>query len=143
MDEGITVFLDIPLEVLGRRIADVGTTYLPLLHHGSGGITVFLDIPLEVLGRQIADVGTTSFPLLHHGSGDAYLKSLKASWNRPRSYLNLGTGTDIQEKEQKERQKQTNLSMEWKGQSQKSKPRSPADCTSLGISKALFPGDFY
>ncbi|GKD30819.1 hypothetical protein Tco_1241597, partial [Tanacetum coccineum] len=36
LDEGITVFLDIPLEVLGRRIADVGTTSFPLLHHESG-----------------------------------------------------------------------------------------------------------
>lgn len=36
MHKGITVFLDVPLEVLAQRITDVGTESRPLLHHGSG-----------------------------------------------------------------------------------------------------------
>ncbi|KAJ0488884.1 putative shikimate kinase [Helianthus annuus] len=35
MHKGIIVFIDVPLEVLARRITSVGTTSRPLLHHGS------------------------------------------------------------------------------------------------------------
>ncbi|PWA36971.1 shikimate kinase 1, chloroplastic [Artemisia annua] len=35
MQKGISVFLDVPLEVLAQRITDVGTESHPLLHHGS------------------------------------------------------------------------------------------------------------
>ncbi|OVA08103.1 Shikimate kinase/Threonine synthase-like 1 [Macleaya cordata] len=36
MKKGITVWLDVPLEALARRIAAVGTDSRPLLHHESG-----------------------------------------------------------------------------------------------------------
>ncbi|KAI3986100.1 hypothetical protein MKX01_031215 [Papaver californicum] len=36
MKQGITVWLDVPLEALARRIAAVGTDSRPLLHHESG-----------------------------------------------------------------------------------------------------------
>ncbi|KAF5200337.1 Shikimate kinase protein [Thalictrum thalictroides] len=36
MKQGITVWLDVPLEALARRIAAVGTGSRPLLHEGSG-----------------------------------------------------------------------------------------------------------
>ncbi|MCL7044785.1 hypothetical protein MKW94_020374 [Papaver nudicaule] len=36
MKQGITVWLDVPLEALARRIAAVGTNSRPLLHHESG-----------------------------------------------------------------------------------------------------------
>lgn len=36
MKHGITVWLDVPLEALARRIAAVGTASRPLLHQESG-----------------------------------------------------------------------------------------------------------
>lgn len=36
MRQGITVFLDVPLDALARRIAAVGTDSRPLLHFESG-----------------------------------------------------------------------------------------------------------
>lgn len=36
MNQGVTVWLDVPLEALARRIAAVGTASRPLLHHESG-----------------------------------------------------------------------------------------------------------
>lgn len=36
MQQGITVWLDVPLEALARRIAAVGTDSRPLLHQESG-----------------------------------------------------------------------------------------------------------
>jgi shikimate kinase len=36
MQKGISVWLDVPLEALARRIAAVGTGSRPLLHHDSG-----------------------------------------------------------------------------------------------------------
>ncbi|KAK1289443.1 hypothetical protein QJS10_CPB18g01316 [Acorus calamus] len=36
MKKGITIWLDVPLEALARRIAAVGTASRPLLHHESG-----------------------------------------------------------------------------------------------------------
>lgn len=36
MQKGITLWLDVPLEALARRIAAVGTDSRPLLHHESG-----------------------------------------------------------------------------------------------------------
>ena len=36
MQKGISVWLDVPLEDLARRIAAVGTGSRPLLHHDSG-----------------------------------------------------------------------------------------------------------
>ncbi|KAK4852237.1 hypothetical protein QYF36_022280 [Acer negundo] len=36
MQQGITVFLDVPLDALARRIAAVGTDTRPLLHFDSG-----------------------------------------------------------------------------------------------------------
>ncbi|XP_044469829.1 shikimate kinase 1, chloroplastic isoform X2 [Mangifera indica] len=36
MHKGVSVFLDVPLEALARRIASVGTNSRPLLHHESG-----------------------------------------------------------------------------------------------------------
>lgn len=56
MKKGITVWLDVPLEALARRIAAVGTDSRPLLHHESGdpykkvsthsASSAFLAIPL-------------------------------------------------------------------------------------------------
>lgn len=37
MHKGIIVFLDVPIEILARRINVVGTKSRPLLHQGSGG----------------------------------------------------------------------------------------------------------
>lgn len=36
MQKGISVWLDVPLEALARRIAAVGTGSRPLLHHDAG-----------------------------------------------------------------------------------------------------------
>lgn len=36
MKRGVTVWLDVPLEALARRIAAVGTHSRPLLHNDSG-----------------------------------------------------------------------------------------------------------
>lgn len=36
MHKGITVWLDVPLEALARRIAAVGTNSRPLLHYEAG-----------------------------------------------------------------------------------------------------------
>lgn len=36
MKQGVSVFLDVPLDTLARRIADVGTDSRPLLHFESG-----------------------------------------------------------------------------------------------------------
>lgn len=36
MKKGISVWLDVPLEALARRIVAVGTGSRPLLHHGDG-----------------------------------------------------------------------------------------------------------
>lgn len=36
MKQGLTVWLDVPLEALARRIAAVGTASRPLLHQDSG-----------------------------------------------------------------------------------------------------------
>lgn len=36
MQKGISVWLDVPLEALARRITAVGTNSRPLLHHESG-----------------------------------------------------------------------------------------------------------
>lgn len=36
MKQGLTVWLDVPLEALARRIAAVGTASRPLLHQESG-----------------------------------------------------------------------------------------------------------
>lgn len=36
MAKGISVWLDVPLEALARRISAVGTNSRPLLHHDSG-----------------------------------------------------------------------------------------------------------
>lgn len=36
MQKGISVWLDVPLEALARRIADVGTESRPLLHQEPG-----------------------------------------------------------------------------------------------------------
>lgn len=36
MNQGITVYLDVPLDALARRIAAVGTDSRPLLHFDSG-----------------------------------------------------------------------------------------------------------
>lgn len=36
MRKGISVWLDVPLNALARRITAVGTDSRPLLHHGSG-----------------------------------------------------------------------------------------------------------
>lgn len=40
MNKGITIFLDVPLEVMAQRITDVGTASRPLLRHGSGDVYV-------------------------------------------------------------------------------------------------------
>lgn len=37
MQKGISVWLDVPLEALAQRIADVGTGSRPLLPHGGPG----------------------------------------------------------------------------------------------------------
>lgn len=36
MQNGISVWLDVPLDALAQRIIAVGTDSRPLLHHGSG-----------------------------------------------------------------------------------------------------------
>lgn len=36
MKQGVSIFLDVPLDALARRIADVGTDSRPLLHFESG-----------------------------------------------------------------------------------------------------------
>ncbi|KAK9272096.1 hypothetical protein L1049_002465 [Liquidambar formosana] len=36
MQKGVSIWLDVPLDALAQRIADVGTHSRPLLHHGSG-----------------------------------------------------------------------------------------------------------
>lgn len=36
MRNGISIWLDVPLEALAKRIAAVGTDSRPLLHHESG-----------------------------------------------------------------------------------------------------------
>jgi hypothetical protein len=44
MRQGITVFLDVPLDTLARRIAAVGTDSRPLLNFDSGDAYTKVDI---------------------------------------------------------------------------------------------------
>lgn len=61
MKQGITVWLDVPLEALARRIAAVGTASRPLLHEESGDpyTKVSHYFPLKTLSQlpllQISD----------------------------------------------------------------------------------------
>lgn len=48
MQQGITVWLDVPLEALARRIAAVGTASRPLLHQEPGDpYTKVASLPLN------------------------------------------------------------------------------------------------
>lgn len=55
MKQGITVWLDVPLEALARRIAAVGTASRPLLHEESGDPYTKVNhyFPLKTLSRLL------------------------------------------------------------------------------------------
>lgn len=48
MRQGISVFLDVPLDALARRIAKVGTDSRPLLHFDSGDAYTKVAINLSI-----------------------------------------------------------------------------------------------
>nr|XP_010939556.1 shikimate kinase 3, chloroplastic isoform X2 [Elaeis guineensis] len=52
MKQGITIWLDVPLDALARRIAAVGTDSRPLLHHGSGDPYTKAFVKLTTLSEQ-------------------------------------------------------------------------------------------
>ncbi|KAM0019904.1 putative shikimate kinase [Helianthus debilis subsp. tardiflorus] len=52
MHKGIIVFIDVPLEVLARRITSVGTTSRPLLDHGYSDSYVKTLRQLSMLGKE-------------------------------------------------------------------------------------------
>ncbi|KAF6175609.1 hypothetical protein GIB67_022611 [Kingdonia uniflora] len=56
MKKGLTVFLDVPLEALARRIAAVGTASRPLLHDESGDAYTKALIRLSTLSEERGDV---------------------------------------------------------------------------------------
>lgn len=56
MKHGITVWLDVPLEALARRIAAVGTDSRPLLHQESGDAYTKVAINLVNLTLGVAMV---------------------------------------------------------------------------------------
>ncbi|CAA6665127.1 unnamed protein product [Spirodela intermedia] len=56
MKKGITVWLDVPLEALARRIAAVGTDSRPLLHHESGDPYDKALVRLRNLSRERGEV---------------------------------------------------------------------------------------
>lgn len=53
MRNGISVFLDVPLEALAQRIAAVGTNSRPLLHHESGDAYTKVNLSLAFFGCHI------------------------------------------------------------------------------------------
>lgn len=60
MKQGITIWLDVPLDALARRIAAVGTDSRPLLHHGSG------DPYTKVANLSFEGRGKKNYLLDHH-----------------------------------------------------------------------------
>lgn len=56
MKKGITVWLDVPLEALARRIAAVGTNSRPLLHNESGDAYTTAYKRLTVLSEERGEV---------------------------------------------------------------------------------------
>lgn len=52
MQKGITIFLDVPLDALARRITAVGTASRPLLHDESGGAYVKTFRKLSILWKE-------------------------------------------------------------------------------------------
>ncbi|XP_076956031.1 shikimate kinase, chloroplastic-like [Bidens hawaiensis] len=79
MHKGIIVFIDVPLEVLARRITDVGTSSRPLLHHESGDTYVKSLRQLSVLWKERSEAYNNAHvkvSLLNIaaklGHGDAY-----------------------------------------------------------------------
>ncbi|RVW69286.1 Shikimate kinase 3, chloroplastic [Vitis vinifera] len=52
MKQGVSVFLDVPLDTLARRIADVGTDSRPLLHFESGDAYTKAFVGLFTLSKK-------------------------------------------------------------------------------------------
>ncbi|XP_031491837.1 shikimate kinase 3, chloroplastic-like [Nymphaea colorata] len=60
MKRGVTVWLDVPLEALARRIAAVGTHSRPLLHHEPGDAYTKAFLRLSALSEERADAYANS-----------------------------------------------------------------------------------
>ncbi|CAN6478272.1 unnamed protein product [Victoria cruziana] len=60
MKRGVSVWLDVPLEALARRIAAIGTDSRPLLHHESGDAYTKAFLRLSALSEERADAYANS-----------------------------------------------------------------------------------
>ncbi|XP_031478451.1 shikimate kinase 3, chloroplastic-like [Nymphaea colorata] len=86
MKRGVTVWLDVPLEALARRIAAVGTNSRPLLHHDSGDAYTKALLRLSALSEERGEA---------YANSDATVSLQSIAWKQGHGDVSALTPTAI------------------------------------------------